>query len=78
MRAEAAEVVGEATESAAPHVELDRRAKTPNDDGIRIKAVLDRIAEHSPALAKHFEATLRTGTFCSYVPDPRAPLRWEL
>jgi CheY-like chemotaxis protein len=43
-----------------------------------IKAVLDRIAEHSPALGKHFEATLRTGTFCSYVPDPRSPLRWEL
>jgi CheY-like chemotaxis protein/uncharacterized membrane protein len=43
-----------------------------------IKAVLDRIAEHSPALAGHFEATLRTGTFCSYVPDPRSPLRWEL
>ena len=43
-----------------------------------IKAVLDRIAEHSPALAQHFEATLRTGTFCTYVPDPRSPLRWEL
>jgi hypothetical protein len=43
-----------------------------------IKAVLDRIAEHSPALAGHFEATLRTGTYCSYVPDPRSPLRWEL
>jgi len=43
-----------------------------------IKAVLDRIAEHSPDLARHFEATLRTGTFCSYVPDPSSPLRWEL
>src|SRR5688572_17696892 len=43
-----------------------------------IKAVLDRVAEHSPALAGHFQATLRTGTFCSYVPDPRSPLRWEL
>jgi CheY-like chemotaxis protein len=43
-----------------------------------IKAVLDRIAEHSPDLAEHFEATLRTGTFCSYVPDPSSPLRWDL
>ena len=43
-----------------------------------IRAVLDRIAEHSPDLAHHFEATLRTGTFCSYVPDPSSPLRWEL
>jgi hypothetical protein len=43
-----------------------------------IKAVLERVTEHCPELAKHFEATLRTGTFCSYVPDPRSPLRWEL
>jgi len=43
-----------------------------------IRSVLDRIAEHSPDLAHHFEATLRTGTFCSYVPDPSSPLRWEL
>lgn len=43
-----------------------------------IKSVLERITEHCPELAKHFEATLRTGTFCSYVPDPRSSLRWEL
>lgn len=43
-----------------------------------IRAVLDRITEHSPALAKHFEATIHTGTFCSYTPDPRTTLRWEL
>ena len=43
-----------------------------------IRAVLDRIAEHSPELAEHFDATLRTGTFCGYVPDPSSPLRWEL
>ncbi len=43
-----------------------------------IKAVLERIGEHSPALARHLDATLHTGTFCSYVPDPRASLRWEL
>ena len=43
-----------------------------------IKAVLDRIAENSSDLARHFEATLHTGTFCSYVPDPNSPLRWEL
>jgi CheY-like chemotaxis protein len=43
-----------------------------------IRAVLDRIAEHSPALGKHLDATLRTGVFCEYVPDPRSPIRWEL
>ncbi|MBI2324714.1 MAG: response regulator [Chloroflexi bacterium] len=43
-----------------------------------IKSVVERIAEHSPALADHFAARLRTGTFCIYTPDPRSPLRWEL
>lgn len=43
-----------------------------------IKTVLERVAEHSPALGQHFDATLRTGQFCVYVPDPRAPIRWEL
>lgn len=42
-----------------------------------IKAVLERIAEHSPGLSKHFAATLRTGQFCAYTPDPRSPIRWE-
>lgn len=43
-----------------------------------IKAVVDRIAENSPALARHFESTLKTGTFCVYAPDPRSALKWEL
>ncbi len=43
-----------------------------------IRAALERIVEHSPALGRHFAATLRTGQFCSYVPDPRVPVRWEL
>jgi CheY-like chemotaxis protein len=42
-----------------------------------IKTVIDRIAENSPALAKHFESTLRTGTFCMYAPDTRSALKWE-
>ena len=43
-----------------------------------IRGVLDRIAEHSPGLGEHLAATLRTGQFCAYVPDPRTPIRWEL
>ena len=26
----------------------------------------------------YLEATVRTGTFCSYVPDPRAPVAWRV
>jgi tetratricopeptide (TPR) repeat protein len=43
-----------------------------------IRAALDRIREHSPNLGAHFEKTIKTGTFCSYQPDPRAATRWHL
>lgn len=43
-----------------------------------IKAATDRIAEHGPALERYLAATLRTGQFCVYVPDPDRPIRWEL
>jgi tetratricopeptide (TPR) repeat protein len=42
-----------------------------------IRAAVERIAEHSSALGKHFEATIRTGTFCAYTPDPRMPASWR-
>ncbi|MGH2489813.1 MAG: transcriptional regulator, partial [Candidatus Limnocylindria bacterium] len=42
-----------------------------------IKAALDRIGEHSPSLGSHLAATVRTGTFCSYQPDPRVPVTWS-
>ena len=43
-----------------------------------IRAALSRIGEQSPALGSHLDATIRTGTFCSYLPDPRVPISWEL
>ena len=42
-----------------------------------IRAALARIREHSPALGAHLDATIRTGTFCAYMPDPRAPIVWR-
>jgi len=42
-----------------------------------IRAAMGRIAEQSPSLDAHLEATIRTGTFCSYTPDPRAPIMWR-
>lgn len=41
-----------------------------------IKSSLARIAENSPALGRHLFATVHTGTFCSYTPDPRSPVSW--
>jgi hypothetical protein len=43
-----------------------------------VKATVERIAEHNPGLGRHLSATVRTGTFCSYQPDPRLAVAWRL
>ncbi len=42
-----------------------------------IKSALERIGEHSSTLGRHLHATVRTGTFCAYEPDPRVPVTWS-
>ena len=42
-----------------------------------IRTALGRIREQYPPLGNHLDRTVRTGTFCSYVPDPRAPVDWR-
>ncbi|TMD09493.1 MAG: hypothetical protein E6J01_01715 [Chloroflexi bacterium] len=42
-----------------------------------IKAALNSIAAANPTLGRHLDSTIRTGTFCSYSPDPQAPVHWE-
>jgi len=42
-----------------------------------IKAALHRIGACSAALIAHLTATIRTGSHCSYTPDPRLPVKWE-
>jgi non-specific serine/threonine protein kinase len=43
-----------------------------------IRGALDRIRAQSPLLGRHLDATIRTGAYCSYTPDPRVPIQWEL
>lgn len=43
-----------------------------------IRASVARIDAHSRSLGRHLASTIRTGTFCSYSPDPRAPAAWRL
>ena len=38
-----------------------------------IRQAIARIGEHDPALEEHFSRTIRTGTYCAYLPDPRIP-----
>jgi tetratricopeptide (TPR) repeat protein len=42
-----------------------------------IRLSMARIAQHSASLGDHLEATIRTGTYCSYRPDPRVPVDWS-
>ena len=41
-----------------------------------IRTSLVRIAEHHPALGAHLNHAIRTGTYCTYDPDPRTPVVW--
>ena len=43
-----------------------------------IRQAIARIGEHHPQLDEHLSHTIRTGTYCGYHPDPRAPAGWIL
>ncbi len=42
-----------------------------------IKAVLERIAEADSQLGDILSRCIKTGTYCSYQPDPEFPIAWE-
>src|SRR5690606_23777224 len=50
------------------------RARTAVTRSIRY--ALDRIEQHHPVLAAHLRRAIDTGTYCSYTPDPLAPVVW--
>ena len=43
-----------------------------------VRSAMKRIREHSPRLGEHLDRTIRTGTYCAYLPDPRVPVAWRL
>ena len=43
----------------------------------RIKIALRKIDEQHPTLGDYLAQTIRTGTFCEYVPLPHQPVTWE-
>jgi hypothetical protein len=51
------------------------RARTSVTRSLRY--AISRLSEHHPALAAHLEQAVRTGTYCSYAPDPLAGIVWE-
>jgi tetratricopeptide (TPR) repeat protein len=57
---------------AASHAERARLNVTR-----AIRAAMANLARANPSLGRHLAATIRTGRYCSYTPDPRAPITWE-
>jgi predicted ATPase len=56
---------------AASHAERARLNATR-----AIRAAVANLARANPALGRHLAATIRTGRYCSYTPDPRLPITW--
>jgi tetratricopeptide (TPR) repeat protein len=42
-----------------------------------VRQAITRINEHHPQLGEHLSRTIRTGTYCAYLPDPRAAAGWR-
>jgi hypothetical protein len=57
---------------AASHAERARLNATR-----AIRAAMANLARANPALGQHLAATIRTGRYCAYTPDPRAPITWN-
>ena len=57
---------------AASHAERARLNATR-----AIRAALANLTRVHPSLGRHLAATVRTGRYCAYTPDPRAPITWQ-
>ena len=60
----------------------DRKAASASERArvnvtLALKGTLAKIAEYSPSLSEHLATTIRTGTYCAYLPDARASIRWN-
>ena len=60
----------------------DRRAASASERarvGVTraIRYAIARIGEHHPLLGEHLNLAIRTGTYCGYLPDPRAVAAWK-
>jgi hypothetical protein len=42
-----------------------------------IKVAIKRVAQKHSRLAPHLSATIRTGTYCCYRPDPQSNAAWH-
>ncbi len=54
------------------------RASRAQEEIQALGAELERIGEQNPTLGQHLDTAIRTGTYCSYRPDPQASIDWDL
>jgi hypothetical protein len=55
-----------------------RRAEHARVNATRaLKSALRRVSANHPTLSAHLTATVRTGMYCVYHPDPRVPIEWQ-
>ena len=59
----------------------DRRAASDSErarSGVTraIRQAIARLGEHHPELGEHLDRAIRTGTYCTYAPDPGARAAW--
>jgi hypothetical protein len=43
-----------------------------------VRSAVRRLADAHPELGRHLSLAVHTGTFCTYAPDPRAPVTWDV
>lgn len=60
----------------------DRRANSASERARAavtraVRQALIHIRTHDALLARHLDRTVRTGTYCAYLPDPRTPAAWN-
>jgi hypothetical protein len=77
----ATELARMAPKSGASGEARDGRTATGNSARVKatrsIRTAMQRIGTHNAPLIEHLRATIKTGTSCSYTPDPRLPVDWE-
>ncbi|HEX6358158.1 ATP-binding protein [Actinophytocola sp.] len=72
------------TDQLTAAVGLGGRDRQPGSDAERartavtkaIRSVIAHIGSHDPVLGGHLSQAVKTGTYCTYTPDPTAPLHW--
>jgi hypothetical protein len=61
----------------------DRRAGSASERARQslnktIKAAIEKITELEPTIGGYLSRTIKTGTFCSYQPNPECPINWDV